>query len=100
MAITVLVVDDDQDLLLLLTQWLKMMGHEVITAFDGEMALAAMEKEKFDLVMLDLDIPKIRGIEVLKRAQQCCKDLPIIVITASGTIPLAIEAMKLGAADF
>src|SRR5437899_1912060 len=76
------------------------MGYEVITAYDGQAALDMLEKVTPTLVLLDLQLPKVNGMEVLKRARKDWPDLPTVVMTAHGTIALAVEAMKEGATDF
>ena len=96
----ILVVDDDADIGLLLCNRLQAMGHEVRAAADGEAALEAIEREVPSLVFLDIEMPKISGLEVLRRIRKDRPELPVIVMTAHGTIARAVEAMKEGASDF
>jgi signal transduction histidine kinase len=96
----ILVVDDDADIGLVLCNRLQAMGHEVRAAADGEAALEAIEREVPSLVFLDIEMPKISGLEVLRRIRKDRPELPVIVMTAHGTIARAVEAMKEGASDF
>jgi signal transduction histidine kinase len=100
MGIRILVADDEPDIVLSLSDRLKWLGHEVTSACDGQAALAALESQPVDLVFLDVAMPKLSGIEALKRIRQRWPDLPVIILTAYGTIRLAVEAMKEGAVDF
>jgi len=100
MGALILVVEDESDIATLLTDQLQAMGHEVIVAADGQAALDAIEKAEPGLMLLDLNLPKICGMDVLKQVRKGWPDLPVIVMTAHGTIPKAVEAMKEGAADF
>ena len=100
MSTVVLVVEDEPDIVMVLSDQLQAMGHQVITATDGQAALNALEQAEPGLVLLDLNLPKIGGMEVLKHARKSRPDLPVIVMTAHGTILKAVEAMKEGATDF
>jgi DNA-binding NtrC family response regulator len=116
MPARILVVDDDPDILSGLKRRLEWMGHHIITATDGAEALTAIQQEAPSLVLLDLELPILSGIDVLDRlygrgkatAQAATTTLggndetipPIIVLTAFGSIDRAVEAMKLGAYDF
>jgi DNA-binding NtrC family response regulator len=102
MKTLVLVVEDDADITTVLSDRLKAWGHEVMTVGDGQAALEALQKVMPGLLMIDIQLPdpKLNGIEVLKRVRKEWPDLPAIVITGFGSIPLAVEAMKEGATDF
>ena len=100
MGIRILVADDEPDIVLSLSDRLNWLGHEVMSACDGQAALTALESQPVDLVFLDLDMPRLNGIEVLSRIKPRWPDLPVIILTAHGTIRLAVEAMKKGAVDF
>ena len=100
MSSPVLVVDDDADIATILCDRLRTMGHDTLIANDGQAALFLLEQELPGLVFLDLVIPKINGIEVLRRIRKEWPELPVIVMTAYGTISRAVEAMKEGATDF
>jgi len=97
----ILVVDDEKIKRITLADDLSGQGHEVVTAADGEQAWEMLERELFDVVVTDIKMPKLDGLELLKRV----KDSPsagvrFILMTAYGSIPVAVEAMKLGATDF
>ncbi|HMS82275.1 MAG TPA: sigma-54 dependent transcriptional regulator [Nitrospira sp.] len=106
MQIRVLVVDDDQDILSALQKRLTWMGHEVLTAEDGEQALKLAIEEQPDLMLLDIELPGLSGLDVLKRLAERRSNVPplftpeVVVITAFGTIDRAVEAIRLGACDF
>jgi two-component system, NtrC family, response regulator AtoC len=103
MAITgtrVLIVDDDPASRRLLEVRLRPLECDVTTAGNGEQALTAIRKDVPDLVLLDLQMPKMGGIEVLRTLRKEGISVPVIVITAHGSIETAVEAMKEGAYDF
>jgi DNA-binding NtrC family response regulator len=97
----ILVADDEKIKRVTLAHDLAAQGHEVVTASDGEDALQQLSSGRFDVVVTDLKMPKIDGIELLKRIKQDrIADVEVIIMTAYGSIPLAVEAGKLGAFDF
>ena len=112
----ILVVDDDPDIVLMLTDRLEALGYATLAAGDGQRALELLESEEPGLVLLDLQMPRMTGLEVLEQLanqEQAASQPrgatehailanrpPIIVMTAHGTIQSAVEAMKYGAADF
>jgi signal transduction histidine kinase len=100
MRIRILVADDDPDIVLSLSERLRWLGHDVIAAVDGQAAVMAVESHAIDLAFLDIGMPRLGGIEALKRIRQRRPNLPVIILTAYGTIRLAVEAMKEGAIDF
>ncbi len=102
MGTLILVVEDDPDIATVLRDRLQAMGHDVRTVGDGKAALDALQQVAPGLLFLDVHLPdpKLNGIEVLKRVRKEWPDLPAIVMTAFGSIPLAVEAMKEGATDF
>jgi signal transduction histidine kinase len=100
MGIRILVADDDPDIVLSLSERLRWLGHDVIAAGDGQAAVMAMESHAIDLAFLDVGMPRLGGIEALKRIRQRWPNLPVVILTAYGTIRLAVEAMKEGAIDF
>jgi DNA-binding NtrC family response regulator len=106
MQARILIVDDDHDILSALKTRLMWMGHEVLTAEDGEQALKRVAEDQPDLMLLDIELPGLSGLDVLKRLCEKRSGLPpqttpeVIVITAFGTIGRAVEAMRLGACDF
>jgi DNA-binding NtrC family response regulator len=96
----VLIVDDEKNIRLTLSQALETLELETDTAVNGEEALAKLEEEPFGLILLDLKMPGMDGMEVLRRVRETRPDIKVIIITAHGTIDSAVEAMKLGAVDF
>jgi DNA-binding NtrC family response regulator len=96
----VLIVDDDPASRRLLEVRLRPLECDVATAGNGEQALSAVRKDPPDLVLLDLQMPRMGGIEVLRALRSEGLNVPTIVITAHGSIETAVEAMKEGAYDF
>ena len=97
----ILVADDEKMKRITLAQDLTAQGHEVVTAGDGAEALQRLAAEQFDVVVTDLKMPNVDGIELLKRIKQDgVTKTEVIIMTAYGSIPLAVEAGKLGAFDF
>lgn len=96
----ILVADDDATLRSELASLLREDGHEVIPAADGGEALRAVDRESFDLALLDLRMPKATGLEVLHRIRVQRPETAVVMITGAGTIDAAVEAMKAGAMDF
>ncbi len=96
----VLIVDDDPASRRLLEVRLRPLECDVATASNGEQALTSIRQDLPDLMLLDLQMPKVGGIEVLRELRRDKINLPIIVITAHGSIETAGEAMKEGAYDF
>lgn len=100
MGFRILVADDEPDIVLSVSERLRWLGHEVISASDGAAAVAAVESHTIDLALVDVSMPRLSGIEVLKCIKQRWPNLPVIIVTAYGTIRLAVDAMKEGAVDF
>lgn len=96
----VLIVDDEKNIRLTLSQALEALELETDSAVNGEEALAKIEQNGFRLVLLDLKMPGMDGMEVLRRLRAIRPDIRVIILTAHGTIESAVEAMKLGAVDF
>ena len=96
----VLIADDDSDFRRLLVGRAIRMGLEVVEAEDGLQALAALQRQAFDLVVLDLYMPGRPGLEVAQAAQHIDPDLPVIVLTGSATVETAIEALRSGVHDY
>jgi DNA-binding NtrC family response regulator len=102
MKAKILIVDDDPDIAMMLEDRLEASDYQTVTAQDGIQALELVEQEAPNLMLLDLDMPRLTGLEVLKRLPKVrpSEDLPVIVMTAHGSIEAAVEAMKDGAHDF
>ena len=97
---TVLVVDDDESLRRVVEYNLGEEGYRVVTAPDGAAGLRAFQEGSVDLVLTDVRMPDMDGLELLTRLKTMQPELPVIVLTAHGTINSAVEAMKLGAFDY
>jgi DNA-binding response OmpR family regulator/AraC-like DNA-binding protein len=96
----VLVVDDDHGTLQTMTAFLRLAGYRAECVDRGGAALERVQRQHYAAIILDLRLPDIDGIRVLRHLRQRGLETPIIVQTAFGDIPTAVEAMKLGAADF
>ncbi len=96
----ILVADDEPSIRKVLQAHLARDGHAVEAATDGAHAIARLGADPFDLVITDLKMPEIGGLELLAYIRQNHPGLPVIVITAHGTVDSAVEALKLGAQDF
>ncbi|OQA08205.1 MAG: Transcriptional regulatory protein ZraR [bacterium ADurb.Bin374] len=96
----ILIVDDDRQQAENLAELLASRGHEAVYRTDPVMGLAAFEAEEFGLTLLDLRMPGIDGLTLLRRGLEMRPDARIVILTAYGTIDTAVEAMKKGAFDF
>ncbi|HEB56075.1 MAG TPA: sigma-54-dependent Fis family transcriptional regulator [Gammaproteobacteria bacterium] len=100
MDLTILVVEDDESLSEALQDTLQMAGYRVCVAENGLMALRLLEHEAVDLIISDINMPKMDGHSLLKKVRVQFPDIPIILMTAYGTIQQAVDAMRDGAADY
>lgn len=96
----ILVVDDEMTMRDALELTLSRMGFQVETAQDGKQAADLLAPGKFRLLVTDVKMPRMSGIDLLKTARETCPEMPVLVITGYGTITNAVEAMKNGAADY
>jgi len=96
----ILIVDDEKNIRLTLSTSLEALGVETDSAEDGKEALAKLREKEFGLILLDIRMPGMDGMDVLQQVRESRPDIRIIILTAYGTIELAVEAMKLGAVDF
>ena len=96
----VLIVDDELNIRRVLAAMLKRDGYEVTAAADGEQALAVMARAPVQVVVTDLVMPRLDGLSLLRRVAADYPDVPVIVITAHGTVDSAVAALKAGAFDF
>ena len=97
---TVLVIDDDESLRRVVEYNLQEEGYRVLMAADGTSGLQTFRAQPVDLVLSDVRMPEMDGLELLTRIKAMQPDLPVIMLTAHGTINSAVEAMKLGAFDY
>jgi DNA-binding NtrC family response regulator len=96
----VLIIDDEPNVRLVFRTTLQSCGYTLSTADNGESALRWLKESPFDLVLLDLQMPGMTGMEVLRKLRAESNDVPVVIVTAHGSVPHAVEAMKLGAIDF
>jgi DNA-binding NtrC family response regulator len=96
----VLIVDDEKNIRLTVSQSLESIGLDTDTAMNGEEALAKLKANDYSLILLDLKMPGMDGMQVLRRIREVRPEVRVIVITAYGTVESAVEAMKLGTVDF
>jgi two-component system NtrC family sensor kinase len=99
-AVKLLLIDDEEDIVKVLSLSLRSDGYEVLTAQSGEEGLSLFEKESPDIVLTDLKMPVMSGLEVLQRAKKMNPDAEVIVITGHGDMDSAIESLRYGASDF
>src|SRR3990172_2661993 len=97
---TILVVDDEKLIRWSVKQKLEHWGYQVAEAEDGGTALGRVQIDNPDLVTLDIRLPDMSGLDVLKEIKQRNPKLPVIMITAYGAVDLAVDALRLGAFDF
>ena len=95
-----MIVEDEANVRLVFTTALASDEVVLTIAEDGEAALRAVKKSRFDLVLLDLKMPGLSGLEFLRKLREMGNDVPVVIITAYGSVPDAVMAMKLGALDF
>ncbi len=100
MARTVLVIDDEQNMRWVLGQALEKAGYDVLSAENGAKGLQQFARNSVDLVLLDLKMPGMDGLAVLRELRQRSANVPILLLTAYATVPTAVEALHLGATDY
>ena len=98
--IDILIVDDEQDFVEMLTMRLTDEGHRVRAAFDGDEGLAALEKASCDVVILDIRMPRMDGITALKEIKRLHPVVEVILLTGHGAVDTAVEGLKSGAFDY
>ena len=96
----ILVVDDEESIRDLLRLVLTGEGYSVVTANDGEEAIEHLEAQRFDLVITDLVMPTVNGVEVLRAAKRIDPNYPVIVITGYPSVETVTELVRLGAGDY
>src|ERR1051326_5341148 len=95
----ILVVDDEESIREFFEIMLKREGYEVITSSNGREALEELKKHQFDLVISDIQMPEVSGMELLTKVKELDSEMQVLMITAFGSTETAVEAMKLGAYD-
>ncbi|MDD4895943.1 MAG: response regulator, partial [Atribacterota bacterium] len=96
----IMVVDDEESIRMMLQRVLSGQQYEIDEAANGAEALAKVQKEKYRIILLDLRMPEMNGLQVIEKMKEMDINTPIIMMSAYGTVPEAVEAMKLGAMDY
>ncbi|QEH38857.1 Sporulation initiation phosphotransferase F [Aquisphaera giovannonii] len=97
---SILIVEDEPNIRLVFRTALQSAGHATAEARDGNEALSLLPHARPALILLDLKMPGMGGMEFLRRLRHAGDETPVVIVTAHGTVPDAVEAMKLGAIDF
>ncbi len=100
MSLRILIVDDEPHLPYQIGKFLKKYGYEVYCAGDGVAGLQELQKQSIDLMLLDMKLPRLSGLEVLTEIRHTDQELPVIIMTAFGDVKGAVTAMKSGASDY
>jgi two-component system, NtrC family, response regulator HydG len=98
--IRILIVEDEAVMSSLLGSFFAEQRYRTVACASGEDALVRIENEHFDLVLSDINLPEMSGLELLKRIREAQPEMPVIVMTAFGSVSTAVEAMRLGAEDY
>ncbi|HWH63226.1 MAG TPA: sigma-54 dependent transcriptional regulator, partial [Ginsengibacter sp.] len=97
---SILIIDDEKSIRKTLTEILSYEGYKIDEAADGEEGLKKFKEKNFDIVLCDIKMPKLDGIEFLEKAKEINDEVPIIIISGHGNIETAVEAVKKGAYDY
>lgn len=100
MAEKVLLIDDEEEFLGALSERMEIRGMNVSTASNAEAAVAALDNDDYDAIVLDLQMPDMNGIELLKVIKKSRPEMQVILLSGKATLEAGVEAMKLGAMDF
>ena len=93
----ILIVEDEKPINTLIKKNLELVGHSCVSVFDGESVFDELEKQEFDLILLDIMLPKLDGFQVI---QELKENIPVIFLTARGTVQDRIKGLNLGADDY
>ena len=96
----ILIIDDEKSIRSTLNEILSYEGFEVVQAQDGAEGLKLVQSDKFDVILSDIKMPKMDGIEVLQKIQEIASDTPVVMISGHGNIETAVEAIRKGAFDY
>jgi DNA-binding NtrC family response regulator len=99
-VVRIMVVDDEKIVRESLSVWLRKFGYEVVPVEGGQEALDILDREEWNILLVDLKMPRVDGIEVLRKAIEVKPGIPVIIFTAYATVETAVEAMKVGACDY
>lgn len=97
---TILVVENEDNMRRVLTALLRRSGYKTLEAGDGEAALELLSNERVDAVLSDLKMPRMNGLELVQHMRTRFRPIPVVLLTAYGTIGSAVEALKQGAFDY
>src|SRR3989338_84228 len=97
---TILIIEDEEKMRRLMDLVLRPEGHRLLLADSGEAGLKLLEEGGIDLILTDLQMGKVSGLDVLERVTKECPDVPVVIITGFGTVKSAVEAMKSWAFDY
>jgi len=97
---SILVIDDDESILRLLSKFLKYEGHNVVAEINGNTALEIFKAQKFDAVITDMYMPELDGLDIIRNIKDINQSIPIIVLTAAGSITNVVQSLKLGAFNY
>ena len=96
----ILIIDDEDFILQLSSDILSKSDYAVSTASDGRQGIKLLDNDRFDLILTDIKMPNITGLDVIRHVRTSNKEMPIIVITGHGTLDIAIDSLRLGAQGF
>lgn len=96
----ILLVDDDAEFADTAVQWLIRRGHRALTSATGRQGIALAEEQRFDVAIVDLMLPDLSGLDVLRELKAAAEETEVVLLTGSGTIETAVEAMRRGAYDY
>src|SRR5678815_3737980 len=96
----ILIIDDEKAIRKTLMEILSFEGYKIEEAADGEEGLKKFKEKNYDLVLCDIKMPKLDGIEFLEKAKEVNVDVPVIIISGHGNIETAVDAVKKGAFDY
>lgn len=99
-SIDLLIVEDDDQFREMSTEWMRRKGHRVESAANAQAALKHCERQQFDVVLADMNMPGLSGLELLQRLKSEGNESEVIILTGQATVQTAVEAMKLGACDY
>lgn len=99
-AMKIAIVDDEQDMRHSISQWLALSGYDTEAFASAEEALKAIGQDYPGIVVSDIKMPGMDGMQFLKKLKGIDSTLPVIMITGHGDVPMAVEAMRIGAFDF
>jgi DNA-binding NtrC family response regulator len=99
-SVRILIVDDDAEMRALLLDVLQGEGYEAVEAKDGTEAVLALRTKRFDLILMDKNMPGPSGLDLLPGFRRVCPQSPIVMMTAFGDVPSYMEAMEKGAVEF